>query len=96
VQNPGIIDHDEWIESFSQFLNHLKLKRVHLLGCGVGGFLALLFIRVHTQRILSTILINSYSSNLAMVEPTVKYEFAPAFVLKKVLQLNLQETGLKL
>jgi pimeloyl-ACP methyl ester carboxylesterase len=66
---------------------------VHLLGCGVGGFLSLLFIRVHPQRILSTILINSYSTNLAMVEQTLKYEYAPAFVLKKLIQTNLQEVG---
>lgn len=93
VQHPAIIDHDEWIESFSQFLNHLKLKRVHLLGCGVGGFLSLLFTRIHQQRVISTILINSYSSNIALVEPTAKYELAPAFVLKKIIQEPFQEKG---
>ncbi|KAH7829478.1 putative acid cluster protein 33 [Monocercomonoides exilis] len=90
VQNPPIIDHDEWIESFAAFLDHIKLKRVHLLGSGLGGFLVLLFTRIHQKRVISTILINSYAANIALQQPTVKFEFAPAFVLRNYLTQSLQ------
>jgi hypothetical protein len=30
VQGPGVYNHDEWIDSFNRFLDHIKIKKVRI------------------------------------------------------------------
>ncbi|KAA6353669.1 MAG: putative Alpha/beta-Hydrolases superfamily protein, partial [Streblomastix strix] len=91
VQSPQCTAHDEWIVSFKGLLDHLKLGKVHILGCGLGGFLALLFTRIHPKRVLSIILVNSYSINTALQQNIVKFEFSPTFVLRNFITADCQK-----
>ncbi|KAA6370399.1 MAG: putative esterase/lipase/thioesterase family protein [Streblomastix strix] len=85
VQAPPFTDHDDWIAAFHNFLDHINLKRIHLIGAGLGGFLALLYARMHHKRVYSMILINSFSSNVEFAASPEKYEFTPSFALRKLL-----------
>ncbi|KAK2951610.1 putative Maspardin [Blattamonas nauphoetae] len=93
VQSPPINDHDEWLESFSGFLDHIKLKKAHILGCGLGGFLGLLYTRVNPKRVLSIILINSYATNINLITSVGKFEFSPAYVIKDYLTRGFEVEG---
>ncbi|KAK2947259.1 putative signal recognition particle-docking protein FtsY [Blattamonas nauphoetae] len=84
VQHPPVKTHDDWICTFTDFISHLNIQEFHLLGCGLGAFLGLLYARVFPTSILSFILLNGYTTNEEMVTDMQKYEFAPTAVLRRV------------
>eukprot|EP00744_Colponema_vietnamica_P024418 GILI01035628.1.p1 GENE.GILI01035628.1~~GILI01035628.1.p1 ORF type:complete len:333 (-),score=20.81 GILI01035628.1:179-1117(-) len=60
AQYPPYWSHDQWVKGFDRFLDHLKLRQVHVLGTGLGGFLAQLYCGIYPRRVLSLILCNSF------------------------------------
>eukprot|EP00478_Filoreta_tenera_P002254 GABV01002317.1.p1 GENE.GABV01002317.1~~GABV01002317.1.p1 ORF type:complete len:229 (-),score=56.20 GABV01002317.1:31-693(-) len=47
AQYPAYSSVDDWVEGFQFFLDALGLRRIHLLGNSLGGYLALWFVKQH-------------------------------------------------
>ncbi|KAK2953424.1 putative Maspardin [Blattamonas nauphoetae] len=93
VQSPAFHHHDQWLESFRQFIIKIRLKQIHILGAGLGGFLALLFARLHPRRVLSTILINSFATNVSYLANVQKFEYSPAYSLRNYISQRFEKEG---
>ena len=63
AQYPPHTSHAGWLLSAECFLNHVHAPTAHILGDGLGAFLALLFARRHPRRVRSLMLSNGFSSN---------------------------------
>ncbi|KAK2948452.1 putative maspardin [Blattamonas nauphoetae] len=85
VQPPPVLHHDHFIVAFENFLNYIGVQHVHLLGCGLGGFLIMLYARIHNKRVLSSIFINSFASNIGLQTAINEIEMLPAFTLRNYL-----------
>lgn len=86
---PPLSDALALVKAIDVFLDEvLELKpKLHVLGCGFGGYLALLFAQHRSQRVVSLFLINSYCE-----KPSQKASGLLSFLPSFVLQTSLLDT----
>lgn len=65
VQYPAYGSPEEWCKGFDLFLDALKCKSVHILGAGLGGFLAQHYAARYAHRVSSLALCNSFATTHA-------------------------------
>ncbi|KAK2946360.1 putative Alpha/beta-Hydrolases superfamily protein [Blattamonas nauphoetae] len=91
LQSPEVDSQEEWIQAFTLLLAHLEIDTLHLLGCGFGGYLALKFATLHSDRIKSLFIVNGFSSTgFVSMNPTA-YHFAPASVLRTLIAQMIEK-----
>jgi maspardin len=74
---PPFESYQEFVAGFRDFLDETNIKRCHILGSGLGGFLAQNFARVHPSRVISLILVNSFCSTESFKIETEYVLFIP-------------------
>jgi len=91
VQFPAFASHDDWCKGFERFLDKQNLKKIHLFGTSIGGYLAQCFIQQRPQRVQSLILCNSFSDTSYYKENApcaAGFPFMPEFLLKRMILSN--------
>jgi len=86
AQWPDYWDHAKWVAGFYKFLAALNIKKCHLLGVSLGGFMALHFAARYPDRVSSLILCNSFVDTTPFHQnPTwvTMLGYMPEFYLKK-------------
>ncbi|KAH7830770.1 putative Alpha/beta-Hydrolases superfamily protein [Monocercomonoides exilis] len=98
VLEPYYETYEEWVVGFSCFLDSQHIDSCHLIGTGLGGFLAQCYTRTFPKRVLSLVLINSFPSTISFVQPLGNITMTPTKQLKQNLLSNLPigeiETGI--
>jgi pimeloyl-ACP methyl ester carboxylesterase len=54
-------NHDDWAHAFAAFLDYIEIEKVHLVGAGIGGLLIQNFAVHYPARVISLVLVNTYS-----------------------------------
>ncbi|KAL5369310.1 hypothetical protein CPHLJ_4g4130 [Cryptosporidium parvum] len=88
VQYPIYDDINDWIRSFSLFLDQLELDSIHLYGSDLGGYLSIMFSQEFPNRVKSLILCNAFVSTLNLPLPSIASTFlyfCPQFILVKLI-----------
>ncbi|KAH8583231.1 uncharacterized protein ELE39_003437 [Cryptosporidium sp. chipmunk genotype I] len=88
VQYPIYEDINDWIRSFSLFLDQLELDSIHLYGSDLGGYLSIMFSQEFPNRVKSLILCNAFVSTLNLPLPSIASTFlyfCPQFILIKLI-----------
>ncbi|OII72714.1 uncharacterized protein cubi_01664 [Cryptosporidium ubiquitum] len=88
VQYPIYDDINDWIRSFSLFLDQLELSSIHLYGSDLGGYLSIMFSQEYPNRVKSLILCNAFLSTLNLPIPSIASTFlyfCPQFILIKLI-----------
>jgi maspardin len=78
----------DWVCGFHLFLKFLDVKKVHLFGQSLGGYLALHYVAAHSQMVKSLALCNAFSDTQPFQQSSTivkMFRFAPEFALKKFL-----------
>lgn len=94
VDFPPYWSHNEFVVGFEDFLDSIKVKTIHLLGCSLGGFLAQLFAEKFPKRVHSIILTNSFSSTSTFAEASPcmdMFRIMPNFLLKRSILKNFPQ-----
>lgn len=95
VQYPIYDDINDWMRSFSLFLDQLELDSVHLYGSDLGGYLSILFSQEFPDRAKSLILCNAFVSTLNLPLPSIASTFlyfCPKFILVKLISEIFKNT----
>uniref|UniRef100_A0ABD2XL33 Maspardin n=1 Tax=Trichogramma kaykai TaxID=54128 RepID=A0ABD2XL33_9HYME len=94
VEPPVYWDVKEWCNGFRRLLDYLQLKKVHLFGASLGGFLAQKFAEYDTQssRVASLILCNTFldTSIFSYHDSAGMFWILPSLVLKKMVMGNFR------
>ncbi|OTF74685.1 abhydrolase domain-containing protein [Euroglyphus maynei] len=61
AEYPDYFSIDEFIAGFERFIQSFQIRRVHIFGASLGGFLAQKFAEKYPERIASLILCNSFA-----------------------------------
>eukprot|EP00466_Bigelowiella_natans_P012640 jgi/Bigna1/128353/aug1.6_g3061 len=86
AQWPDYWDHGKWVDGFYKFLATINIKKCHLLGVSLGGFMALHFAGRYPDRVQSLILCNSFVDTRPFHQPSAwstMLGYMPEFYLKK-------------
>lgn len=65
AQYPAFSTPADWCKGFDRFLDAMKSRAVHIIGAGLGGFLAQHFAAKYPTRVRSLVLCNSFASTYA-------------------------------
>jgi len=94
VQYADYMTHDDWCLGFSQFLDKLGLKKIHLFGTSLGGYLAQCYVAQNPDRVASLILCNTFSDTTYYKDhaPCIgMFSWMPDFVLKRMILSNFPD-----
>ncbi|CAE7707561.1 spg21 [Symbiodinium pilosum] len=97
AQYPAYGSPDEWCKGFDLFLDALRYRAVHLVGAGLGGFLAQHFACKHRSRVRSLILCNAFASTNAFAMRAGTWgsliSLMPTAFLRQAMQDTLPQAG---
>ncbi|CAE7514058.1 spg21 [Symbiodinium natans] len=97
AQYPAYAGPDEWCKGFDLFLDSLRYRAVHLVGAGLGGFLAQHFACKHRSRVRSLVLCNSFASTHAFAMRAGTWgsliSLMPTAFLRQAMQDTLPQAG---
>eukprot|EP00300_Choanocystis_sp_HF-7_P034819 c4784_g1_i1.p1 GENE.c4784_g1_i1~~c4784_g1_i1.p1 ORF type:complete len:287 (+),score=60.85 c4784_g1_i1:52-912(+) len=88
---PPISDFHEFVSAFERFLDHVQIRKLHLFGTGLGGFLAQVFAQDRPEITASLILCNTFCDSTYFAERSSVLPYLlifPEFYLKKLLLDN--------
>lgn len=77
-----VFNHDDWTNSFASFLDYVEVKKAHLVGCGLSGLLVQHFATHFPARVISLVLVNTYSDNNPYKMHRFEYAPMPTLILK--------------
>lgn len=97
AQYPAYGGPDEWCKGFDLFLDGLRYRTVHLVGAGLGGFLAQHYACKHRSRVRSLVLCNSFASTNAFALRAGTWgsliSIMPTAFLRQAMQDTLPQAG---
>jgi len=94
VTCPPYWTHDDWVTGFNHFRLHLNLKKIHIFGAYLGGFLALHYVCRFPEAVESLMLCNSFCDTtwFANNAPCLSmFPYLPDFYLKKYVLDNFRQ-----
>ncbi|CAK9094892.1 unnamed protein product [Durusdinium trenchii] len=97
VQYPAFSNPLDWCKGFDRFLDEIKCRAVHVVGAGLGGFLAQHFASKYAVRVKSLVLCNSFASTYAFESRAGTWgsliPVMPATFLRQAMQDTLPQGG---
>jgi len=83
----------DFVDGFQLFLDMLNIKKLHIYGAGLGGFLAMHFAAARPEKVKSIALTHSFCSNERIIQhmhiPSFSVPWCPDFVLRSMIMSTL-------
>mmetsp|Transcript_8164 Transcript_8164/g.19120 ORF Transcript_8164/g.19120 Transcript_8164/m.19120 type:complete len:337 (-) Transcript_8164:36-1046(-) len=97
AQYPAYNTPDDWSKGFDLFLDSMRFRGVHVVGAGLGGFLAQHYACKYPNRVRSLVLCNSFASTHAFAARAGTWgsliAFMPTAFLRQAMQDTLPQVG---
>jgi len=90
ISPPPVSTIDDYVKSFDQFLDSMKISKVHIFGMQLGGYLAQCYAQYKPSRVVSLILCNSFCDTTYYSQSALSkvFQYMPAFMLRNVVFSN--------
>ncbi|CAJ1358115.1 unnamed protein product [Effrenium voratum] len=97
AQYPAFSSPEEWCKGFDRFLDAMKCRAAHIVGAGLGGFLAQHYAARYPARVRSLVLCNSFASTYAFAARAGTWSslipVMPSMFLRQAMQDTLPQGG---